>query len=155
MASTALSAPEVGCSWRILSILLVSATTPSICFWPNFLTSAANGWSRALRNASTACLSAASSSRGCRRLASLSASLASSTISFEPLVKCLRATHASSLIEPAPNLESRRSFAASQVVSASSPARILLPVAPIRSWHQVIFCFISFYFTKLEPLFQL
>ena len=43
-----------------------------------------------------------------------------SIISLVPLVRCLRATHASSLTEPAPNRESRVSFAASQVVSASS-----------------------------------
>ena len=71
-------------------------------------------------------------------LASFSASPASSIISLVPLVRCLRATHALSLTEPAPNRESRVSFAASQVVSASSPARMLLPVAPIKSWHQVI-----------------
>ena len=71
-------------------------------------------------------------------MASFSASPASSIISLVPLVRCLRAAHASSLTEPAPNRESSVSFAASQVVSASSPARMLLPVAPIKSWHQAI-----------------
>ena len=99
MDSMRVFVPEVGCSWRIFSILLAADTTSSITVCPNFLTSAANGRSRALRNASTSCLSAASSSRGCRRLASSSASPANSIISLEPLVRCLREAHASSLTD--------------------------------------------------------
>ena len=105
---------------------------------PNFCTSAANGRSRASRNASTACLSAASSSRGCKRLASFSASPANSIISFEPLFNCLSEAQASSLTEPAPKRDSSVSLAASQVAPSSKLVRILLPVAPISSWHQVI-----------------
>ena len=105
---------------------------------PNFCTSAANGRSRASRNASTACLSAASSSRGCKHLASFSASPANSIISFEPLFNCLSEAQASSLTEPAPKRDSSVSLAASQVAPSSKLARILLPVAPISSWHQVI-----------------
>ena len=105
---------------------------------PNFCTSAANGRSRASRNASTACLSAASSSRGCTRLVSLSASPANSIISFEPLFNCLSAAQASSLTEPAPKRDNSVSLAAPQVAPSSRLARMLLPVAPISSWHQVI-----------------
>ena len=86
----------------------------------------------------TACLSAASSSRGCKRLASFSASPASSIISFEPLFNCFNEAQASSLTEPAPRRDNNVSLAASQVASSSRLARMLLPVAPISSWHQVI-----------------
>ena len=105
---------------------------------PNFCTSAANGRSRASRNASTACLSAASSSRGCKRLVGFSASPANLIISFEPLFNCFNEAQASSLTEPAPNWDNNVSLAASQVASSSKLARMLLPVAPISSWHQVI-----------------
>ena len=90
------------------------------------------------RKVSTACLSAASSSRGCRRLASFSASPTSSIISFEPRLSCFKEAHASSRREPAPKRDSSVSLAASQVASSSRPARMLEPVAPISSWHQVI-----------------
>ena len=79
------SIPEVGRSSRILSIRRAAATTSSMVRQPSFWTSATSGQSRAPRKASTACLSAASSSLGCRRLASFSASPAISIISFEPL----------------------------------------------------------------------
>ena len=125
--------PEVGRSWRILSILLAADTTSSMLLCPNFLTSTANGLSRTLRNASTACLSAASSSRGCKRLVSFSASPANSIISLEPLFSCLSEAHASSLTDPAPSQDSKVSLAASQVASSSRLVRILLPVAPINS----------------------
>ena len=111
------SIPEVGRSSRILSILRAAATTSSMVRQPSFWTSAASGLSRAPRKASTACLSAASSLQGCRRLASFSASPASSIISFEPLFNCFSETQASSRTES---------------------ARMLLPVAPISSWHRVI-----------------
>ena len=93
---------------------------------------------RAPRNASIACRSAASSSRGCRRLASFSASPASSTISLEPLFNCFSAAQASSLTEPMPRRDSSVSLATSQDASSSRLARMLDPVAPISSWHQVI-----------------
>ena len=96
------SIPEVGRSSRILSIRRAAATTSSMVRHPSFWTSAANGRSRAPRKASTACLSAASSSRGCRRLASFSASPASSIISFEPRLSCFKDAQASSRTEPAP-----------------------------------------------------
>ena len=111
------SFPEVGRSCRILSILLAADTTSSMLLYPNFLTSAASGWSRALRNASTACLSAASSSWGCRRLASFSVSPANSIISLEPCFNCLSEAQASSLTEPAPRRDSRISLAASSLFS--------------------------------------
>ena len=133
MDSMRVSILEVGRSCRILSTLLVAATTSSMLLYPNFLTSAASGCSRALRNVSTACLSAASSSWGCRRLASFSASLAHSIISLEPRFNCLSEAQASSLTEPAPNRDSKVSLAASQVAPSSKMARILLPVAPITS----------------------
>ena len=131
------SIPEVGRSSRILSIRRAAATTSSMVRQPSFWTSA-SGRSRAPRKASTACLSAASSSRGCRRLASFSASPASSIISFEPLFSCFSEAQASSRTEPAPKRDSNVSLAASQVASSSRPARMLLPVAPISSWHLVI-----------------
>ena len=105
---------------------------------PNFCTSAANGRSRASRKASTAYLSAASSSRGCKRLASFSTSPANSIISCEPLFNCFNEAQASALTEPAPSRDSNVSLATSQVASSSRPARMLLPVVPISSWHQVI-----------------
>ena len=105
---------------------------------PNFCTSAANDRSRVSRNASTACLFAASSSLGCKHLASFSASPANSIISFEPLFNCLSEAQASSLTEPAPKRDNSVSLAASQVAPSSKLARMLLPVAPISSWHQVI-----------------
>ena len=55
-----------------------------------------------------------------------------------PLVRFLRATHASSLTEPAPKRDNRVSFAVFHVVSSSKPAKMLFPVAPMRSWHQII-----------------
>ena len=132
------SIPEVGRSSRILSIRRAAATTSSMVRQPSFWTSAASGRSRAPRKASTSCLSVASSSRGCRRLANFSASPASSIISFEPLLSCFREAHASSRTEPAPKRDNSVSLAASQVASSLRPARMLLPVAPISSWHQVI-----------------
>ena len=92
----------------------------------------------AVRKASIACLSAPSSSRGCRRLASFSASPANSTISFEPLLSCLSAAQASSRTEPMPRRDSNVSLAISQDASSSRLARMLDPVEPISSWHQVI-----------------
>ena len=132
------SIPEVGHSSRILSIRRAAATTSSMVRQPSFWTSAASGRSREPRKASTACLSAASSSWGCRHLASFSASPASSIISFEPLLSYFREAHASSRTEPAPKRGNSDSLAASQIASSSRPARMLLPVAPICSWHQVI-----------------
>ena len=55
-----------------------------------------------------------------------------------PLIRFLRATHASSLTEPAPKRDNRVSFAVFHVVSSSKPAKMLFPVAPMRSWHQII-----------------
>ena len=132
------SIPEVGRSLRILSIRRAAATTFSMVRQQSFWTFAASGRSRAPRKASTACLSTASSSRGCRRLASFSASPASSIISFEPLLSCFRKPHASSRTEPAPKRDSSVSLAASQVASSSRPVRMLESVAPISNWHQVI-----------------
>ena len=129
---------EVGRSSRILSICRAAATTSSMVRQPSFWTSAASGRSRAPRKASTACLSAASSSRGCRHWASFSASPASSIISFEPHLSCFKEAQASSGTEPAPKRDSSVSLAASQVASSSRPARMLEPVGPISSWHQVI-----------------
>ena len=123
---------------QILGEDLNLATTSSIAQQPSFWTSAASGRSRAPRKASTACLSAASSSRGCRRLASFSASPACSIIFFEPRFSCFSEAQASSRTEPAPKQDSNVSLAASQVASSSRPARMLPPVAPISSWHQVI-----------------
>ena len=131
------SIPEVGCSSRILSIRRAAATTSSMVRQPSFWTSAASGRSRAPRKASTVCLSAASSSSECKHLASFSASPASSIISFEPLLSCFREAHVSSRTEPAPKRDSS-DLAASQVASSSRPARMLEPVAPVSSWHQVI-----------------
>ena len=45
---------------------------------------------------------------------------------------------ASSLMEPTPKQDSSVSLATSQDASSSRPARMLDPVAPISSWHQVI-----------------
>ena len=132
------SIPEVGRSSRILSILRAAETTSSTVRHPSFRTSAANGRSRAPRKASIACLSVASSSRGCRHLESFSASPASSIIYFEPRLSCFKDAQASSRTEPAPKRDSSVSLAASQVASSSRPARMLEPVAPISSWHQVI-----------------
>ena len=124
------SIPEVGRSSRILSIRRTAPTTSSMVRQSSFWTSAASGRSRAPRKASTACLSAASSSRGCRRLASFSASPASSIISFEPLMSYFKEAHASSRTEQAPKRDSSVSLAASKVASSSRPARMLEPVAP-------------------------
>ena len=132
------SIPEVGRSSRILSIRRAAATTSSMVRQPSFWTSATSGQSRAPRKASTACLSAASSSRGCRRLASFLASPASSIISFEPRLSCFKEAQSSSRTEPAPKRDSSVSLAVSQVASSSRLARMLEPVAPISSWHQVI-----------------
>ena len=124
---------ESGCSPRILSIRRAAATTSSMVRHLSFWTSAARERLIAPRKASIAWRSAASSSRGCRRLASFSASPASSTISLEPLFSCLRAAQASSLMEPTPRRDSSVSLATSQNVSSSRPARMLDPVAPISS----------------------
>ena len=132
------SIPEVGRSSRILSICRVAETTSSMVRHPSFWTSAASGRSRAPRKASIACLSAASSSRGCRHLASFSASPASSIISIEPRFSCFKDAQALSRTEPAPKRDSSISLAASQVAPSSRPARMLEPVAPINNWHQVI-----------------
>ena len=69
---------------------------------------------------------------------SFSASPASSTISFEPLLSCFSAAQASSRTEPTPRRDSKFSLAVSQDASSSRLARMLDPVAPISSWHQVI-----------------
>ena len=129
---------ESGCSPSILSICRAAATTSSMVRHPSFWTSAARERLMALRKASIAWRSAALSSRGCRRLASFSASPASSTISLEPLFSYLRAAQASSLTEPMPRRDSSVSLATSQDASSSRLARMLDPVAPISSWHQVI-----------------
>ena len=129
---------ESGCSLRILSIRRAAATTSSMVRHPSFWTFAAKERLIALTKASMAWRSAASSARGCRRLASFSASPASSTISLELRLSCLRAAQASSLTEPTPRRDSSVSLATSQDASSSRPARMLDPVAPIRSWHQVI-----------------
>ena len=62
---------------------------------------------------------------------------------FVPLFSCLSEAHASSLTEPAPSRDSKVSLAASQVAPSSKLARILLPVAPISSWHQVILALLA------------
>ena len=129
---------ESGRSSRILSIRRAAATTSSMVWHPSFWTSATSERSRAPRKASIAYLSAASSSRGCRHLASFSTSPASSTISFEPLLSCLSAAQASSRTEPMPRRDSSVFLAVSQDASSSRLARMLDPVAPISSWHQVI-----------------
>ena len=129
---------ELGCSPRILSIRRVAATTSSMVRHASFCTSAAKEQFIAPRKASMAWHSAASSSRGCRRLASFSASPASSYISLEPRFSCLSAAQASSLTEPTPRRDSSVSLAIFQDASSSRPARMLDPVVPIRSWHQVI-----------------
>ena len=127
------SIPEVGRSLRILSIRRAAETTSSMVLHPSFWTSAASGRLRAPRKASIACLSAASLLRGCRRLASFSASPASSIISFGPLLSCFKDAQASSRTEPVPKRASSVSLAVSQVASSSRPARMLEPVAPINN----------------------
>ena len=129
---------ESGRSSRILSIHRAVATTSSMVWHPSFWTPAARVRSRAPRKASIACLSAASSSQGCRRLASFSASPASSTISFEPLLSCLSDAQVSSRTEPTPRRDSSISLVVSQDASSLRPPRMLDPVALISSWHQVI-----------------
>ena len=93
---------ELFCSPRILSIRRAAATTSSMVRHPSFCTYAAKERFKASRKASMAWLSAASSSRGCNRLASFSASPASSTISLEPRFNRFSAAQASSLTEPMP-----------------------------------------------------
>ena len=61
-----------------------------------------------------------------------------STISLEPLFSCFNAAQASSFTEPMPRRDSSVSLAVSQDASSSNPERMMDPVAPIRSWHQVI-----------------
>ena len=139
MDRTICSILESGCLPRIRSIRRAAATTFSMVRQPSFWTSAARERSTAPRNASIAWRSATSASRGCRRLASFSVSPASSTISLEPRFTSLRAAQASSLTEPTPRRDSSVSLAISQDASSSRPARMLDPVAPISSWHQVIF----------------
>ena len=129
---------ESGRSSRILSIRRAAATTSSMVRHPSFWTSATSERLRAPRKAPIACRSANSSSRRCRRLASFSASPASSIISLEPLLSCLSAAQNSSLTEPMPRRDSNVSLAISQDASSSRLARMLDPVAPISSWHQVI-----------------
>ena len=126
---------ESGCSPRILSIRRAATTTSSMVRHPSFWTSAARERLIAPKKASMTWLSAASSSRGRRRLTSFSASPASSTISLEPRLSCLRDAQASSLTEPTPRRDSNFSLATSQDASSSRPARMLDPVAPINNWH--------------------
>ena len=66
------------------------------------------------------------------------ASPASSTMSLDPFFRFLSAAQASPLTDPMPRRVSRASFASSQVASSSKLERMLEPVAPMRSWHQVI-----------------
>ena len=139
MDRTICSILEPGCSTRIRSIRRAAATTSSMVRQPSFWTSVARERSIAPRKASIAWRSATSSSQGCRRLESFSASPASSTISLEPRLSCLRDAQASSLTEPTPRRDTSVSLAISQDASSSRPARMLDPVAPISSWHQVIF----------------
>ena len=129
---------ELFWSPRILSILRATAATSSMVWYPSLCTSAANGQSKAPRKTSIEWCSAASSSRGCNLLASFSASPASSTIALEPRFNCFSAVQASSLTEPMLRRDSNVSLAASKDASSSSQSRMLDPVAPIRSWHQVI-----------------
>ena len=112
--------------------------TSSIVLCPNFWTSAAKVRSRAPKKASTAWRSDASSSRGWSLLASFSALPVSSTMSLDPFFRFLSAAQASSLTDPMPRRVSRASFVSSQVASSSKLKRMLEPVAPMRSWHQVI-----------------
>ena len=84
-----------------------------------------------------------------------SSSPANSIIFFEPLFNCLSEAQASSLTEPAHNRDNNVSLAASQVAPSSKLARMLLPVAQISSWHQVILALVSLYLPQLESLFQL
>ena len=57
---------------------------------------------------------------------------------FGASFKFLRAAQASSLTEPTPRRDSSVSLATSHDALSSRLARMLDPVAPIRSWHQVI-----------------
>ena len=102
MDRTICSILESGCSPRIRSIHRAAATTSSMVRQLSFWTSVAREWLIAPRNASIAWRSAVSASLGCKRLASFSASPASSTISLEPRLSSLRAAQASSLTEPMP-----------------------------------------------------
>ena len=126
------------CSSRIFSIRRAAATMSSIVLCPSFCTSAAKVQSRVPKKASTASCLVASSSLGWSLLASFSASPASYTMSLDPLFRVLSAPQASSLIDPMPRRVSRASFASSQVASSSRLERMQEPVAPMRSWHQVI-----------------
>ena len=123
---------ESGCSPRILSIRRAAATTSSMVRHPSFWTSAARERLIAPRKASMAWRSAALSLRGCRHLASFSASPVSSTISLEPLFSCFKGC-------PGFVSDGADAQATSQDASSSRPARMLDPVAPISSWHQDIF----------------
>ena len=71
-------------------------------------------------------------------MASFSVPPASSTMSLDPFFRFLSAAQASSLTDLMPRQVSRASFASSQVASSSKLERMLEPVAPMRSWHQVI-----------------
>ena len=57
---------------------------------------------------------------------------------YSPSGCFLSAAQASSLTEPMPRRVSRASFASSQAASSSKLERMLEPVAPMKSWHQVI-----------------
>ena len=94
--------------------------------------------SRAPRKVSTAWRSEASSFRGWSLLASFSASPASSTMSFVSFLRFLSAAQAFSLTEPMPRRVSRASYASPQVASSFKLERMLEPIVPMRSWHQVI-----------------
>ena len=94
--------------------------------------------SNAPKKVSTAWRSAASLSRGWSLLASFSTSPASSTMSLEPFFKFLRVAQASSLTESMPRRVSNASLASSQLASSSKLERMLEPVVPMRSSHQVI-----------------
>ena len=75
---------------------------------------------------------------GVESLGEFFASPASSTMSLDPFLKFLSAAQASSLTDPTSRRVSRASFASSQVASLSKLERMPEPVAPMRSWHQVI-----------------
>ena len=59
-------------------------------------------------------------------------------MSLDPFFKFLSAAQDLSLSDPMPRRVSRASFASSQVASSFKLERMLEPVAPMRSWHQVI-----------------
>ena len=155
IAETKRSILESTCSSRIFSILRAAATTSSSVRHPNFCISAASGRSNAPRNASITWRSATSSSQGCSRLASFSASPASSTISLEPFLRFFKAVQDSSFTEPMPKRDSSVSFAVSQDASSSNPERDAGSCGANEKLTPSDFMFILPNFTELESLLQL